>query len=92
MTTAAPSANPFVIDGAAISEEIIARVAADAAALTARGVKPGLAVVLVGDDPASRVYVGAKGKAAQQCGFHSLQYDLPATTSEDELLALVRQL
>ncbi|MBV8663788.1 MAG: bifunctional methylenetetrahydrofolate dehydrogenase/methenyltetrahydrofolate cyclohydrolase FolD [Hyphomicrobiales bacterium] len=92
MTTAAPSANPFVLDGAAISEEIIARVAVEAAALTARGVKPGLAVVLVGDDPASRVYVGAKGKAAQQCGFHSLQYDLPATTSQGELLALVRKL
>ncbi len=92
MTIQVQTADPYVIDGAAIAEEIIARVAADAAALTARGIKPGLAVVLVGDDPASRVYVGAKGKAAQQCGFHSLQYDLPATTSEVELLALVRKL
>ena len=77
--------NPYVIDGAAVSEEIIVRVAADAAALAAKGVKPGLAVVLVGEDPASRVYVGAKGKAAQQCGFHSLQYDLPATTSRGRI-------
>jgi len=49
-------------------------------------------VVLVGEDPASRVYVGAKGKAAEQCGIHSLQFDLPATFSEGELLALVGKL
>jgi methylenetetrahydrofolate dehydrogenase (NADP+)/methenyltetrahydrofolate cyclohydrolase len=56
------------------------------------GLTPGLATVLVGEDAASRVYVGSKGKAAQACGFHSVQHDLAATTSEADLLALVRQL
>ena len=92
MTIHAQSADPYVIDGAAVAQEMIARVGAEAGALIARGVKPGLAVVLVGEDPASRVYVGAKGKAAQQCGFHSLQFDLPATTSEATLLELVHRL
>ena len=92
MTDPAQSADPYIIDGAAISQEIIGRVSADAAALIARGVRPGLAVVLVGDDPASQVYVGAKGKAAQQCGFHSLQFNLPVDTEEAGLLALVRKL
>jgi methylenetetrahydrofolate dehydrogenase (NADP+) / methenyltetrahydrofolate cyclohydrolase len=67
-------------------------VKAEAAALIASGITPGLAVVLVGSDPASQVYVGAKGKAAKECGFHSLQFDLAATTSEAELLALVHNL
>jgi len=95
MTIASKSVTPgdaYVLDGAAVAEEILARVAAEAKALAASGVTPGLAVALVGDDPASRVYVAAKGKAAQQCGFHSLQYDLPATTSQDALLALVHKL
>ncbi len=55
-------------------------------------IKPGLAVVLVGEDPASQVYVKSKGKAAHSCGFHSVQHDLPATTSEAELIGLVRTL
>ena len=53
---------------------------------------PGLAVVLVGSDAASQVYVGAKGRAAKECGFHSLQFDLAVTTPEAELLALVHRL
>ena len=48
--------------------------------------------ILVGEDPASRVYVGAKGKAAKACGFHSLQYDLPKDVGEAELLALIGRL
>jgi methylenetetrahydrofolate dehydrogenase (NADP+) / methenyltetrahydrofolate cyclohydrolase len=95
MTTPSKSAPPgeaYVLDGAAVAEEILAQVAVEAKALLTRGVRPGLAVALVGEDPASRVYVAAKSKAAQQCGFHSLQYDLPATTGEDELLGLVRKL
>jgi methylenetetrahydrofolate dehydrogenase (NADP+)/methenyltetrahydrofolate cyclohydrolase len=71
---------------------MLARVAEETRALAAHGVTPGLAVVLVGGDPASRVYVGAKGRAARQCGFHSLQHDLPDTASEAELLALVEKL
>jgi len=86
------TAAPFLLDGKAVSQATLARVADEARALAARGVTPGLAVVLVGADPASQVYVGAKGRAAKQCGFHSLQYDLPETTSEAELLALVAKL
>ncbi len=78
-----------IIDGKIASEEVIAEVAERTRALAAKGVKPGLAVVLVGENPASQVYVGAKGKAAKVCGFHSVQHDLPATTTEAELLALV---
>jgi methylenetetrahydrofolate dehydrogenase (NADP+)/methenyltetrahydrofolate cyclohydrolase len=81
--------SPFVLDGKAVSQATLMRVADEARAL---GVTPGLAVVLVGSDPASQVYVGAKGKAAKQCGFHSLQFDLPETTGEAELLALVAKL
>ncbi len=79
----------FVLDGAAVSEATLARVAEAARALR---LTPGLAVVLVGSDPASQVYVGAKGKAAKLCGFHSLQFDLPETTPEAELLALIDRL
>ena len=56
------------------------------------GLTPGLAVVLVGDDPASRVYVGAKTKMCAKLGFHSVQHNLPIDTPQDEVLALVRQL
>ncbi len=81
----------FLIDGKAVSARVLADVAAAAQALGAAG-RPGLAVVLVGEDAASQVYVGAKGKAAAACGFHSAQHTLAADTSEADLLALVRQL
>ena len=81
-----------VLDGASVSEATIARVAEIARDFAANGVTPGLAVVLVGADPASQVYVGAKGRAAKLCGFHSLQFDLPDATSQNELLALVDRL
>jgi methylenetetrahydrofolate dehydrogenase (NADP+) / methenyltetrahydrofolate cyclohydrolase len=80
------------IDGKRASKRVLARVAEKTRALAAQGLKPGLAVVLVGEDPASQVYVKSKGKAAQACGFHSVQHDLAATTSEAELLALVEKL
>ena len=64
----------------------------EAETLLRRGIKPGLATVLVGDDAASRVYVGSKGKAARACGFHSVQHDLAGSTSESDLLALITQL
>jgi len=94
MTIASKSATPapVVLDGKAISQGVLERVAEEARALAARGVTPGLAVVLVGADPASQVYVGAKGKAAKACGFHSLQFDLPADIGEAELRALVGKL
>jgi methylenetetrahydrofolate dehydrogenase (NADP+) / methenyltetrahydrofolate cyclohydrolase len=81
-----------LIDGKRASKRVLARVAEKTRALAAQGLKPGLAVVLVGEDPASQVYVKSKGKAAQACGFHSVQHDLAATTSEAELLALVEKL
>jgi methylenetetrahydrofolate dehydrogenase (NADP+) / methenyltetrahydrofolate cyclohydrolase len=81
-----------VIDGKRASEQVLARVTESTRALAAQGLRPGLAVVLVGDDPASQVYVKSKGKAAHACGFHSIQHDLPATTSEAELLTLIEQL
>ncbi len=79
----------LLIDGKAASASVLERVAHEAALL---GVTPGLAVVLVGEDPASQVYVKSKGKAAHSCGFHSVQHDLPATTTEAELIDLVRRL
>ncbi|TAL81283.1 MAG: bifunctional methylenetetrahydrofolate dehydrogenase/methenyltetrahydrofolate cyclohydrolase, partial [Beijerinckiaceae bacterium] len=69
----------LLIDGKKASEVVLAEVTGEAAALIAKGVKPGIAVVLVGEDPASQVYVKSKSKAAQACGFHSVQYDLSAT-------------
>jgi methylenetetrahydrofolate dehydrogenase (NADP+) / methenyltetrahydrofolate cyclohydrolase len=79
----------LAIDGRATSAEIVAKVGAEARACNLR---PGLAVVLVGADPASQVYVKAKGRAAVECGFHSEQHSLASDTSETELLALVARL
>lgn len=79
----------FVIDGKLVSQSVLAEVAAKVKDL---GIKPGLAVVLVGEDPASQVYVKSKGKAAESCGFHSVQHTLPVTTSQTDLIALVEQL
>ncbi|THD42499.1 MAG: bifunctional methylenetetrahydrofolate dehydrogenase/methenyltetrahydrofolate cyclohydrolase FolD [Bradyrhizobium sp.] len=86
----APTA--FLLDGKAISEGVLAQVAEGARALAKRGVKPGLAVVLVGQDPASQAYVASKGRAALACGFHSAQHTLPADTREADLLALIARL
>src|SRR5580704_18378740 len=85
-------AKALLIDGKRAAEHVIARVTENTRALAAQGLKPGLAVVVVGDDPASQVYVKSKSKAAQACGFHSVQHDLAATASEAELLALLEQL
>jgi len=81
-----------IIDGAALSQRIRGEVAERAAALASRGVKPGLAVILVGDDPASQVYVRNKVAACEKAGLHSVMERYPATLSEDELLARVRAL
>jgi len=81
-----------IIDGAALSQRIRGEVAERAAALASRGVKPGLAVILVGDDPASQVYVRNKVAACEKAGLHSVLERYPATLSEDELLARVRAL
>lgn len=81
-----------IMDGAAVAGRVRAKVASDVAALAARGITPGLAVVLVGEDPASTVYVGAKEKACTEVGIRSDTTRLPASTSQDELLSLVDRL
>ncbi|MCU7371791.1 bifunctional methylenetetrahydrofolate dehydrogenase/methenyltetrahydrofolate cyclohydrolase FolD [Paucibacter sp. O1-1] len=81
-----------LIDGNALSKQIRAEVAQRAAALTAQGLKPGLAVILVGEDPASAVYVRNKVKACEEYGLHSVLEKYEATLSEAELLARVEAL
>lgn len=82
-----------LIDGKAIAASVRADVKAGISEFTARtGIRPGLTVILVGDDPASKVYVRNKGKAADEAGILSRQIDLPASTGERELLELVERL
>lgn len=80
------------IDGKAVAAQVRAQVAQDAAALKARGVQPGMAVVLVGDDPASKIYVNNKKKACAETGIYSEEHILPAETTQEELLALIEKL
>ncbi len=81
------------IEGAPIAERLVARVAEGVAELTrTRGVTPGLAVVLVGEDPASQIYVASKGEQSRAAGMHSLTIRLPTETSEAALLAEVAAL
>jgi methylenetetrahydrofolate dehydrogenase (NADP+) / methenyltetrahydrofolate cyclohydrolase len=82
-----------IIDGNAFSEGLRAKITAAVSQFSREGHQPpGLAVVLVGEDPASQVYVRSKGKRTQECGMRSIEHKLPATVSEADLLALVRQL
>jgi methylenetetrahydrofolate dehydrogenase (NADP+)/methenyltetrahydrofolate cyclohydrolase len=81
-----------ILDGAAIAKEIRAEIAREVAGLAQRGVKPGLAVVIVGDDPASQIYVKSKGLACQEVGMLSETVRLPAETTEAELLSVVDRL
>ncbi|MGP1352201.1 MAG: bifunctional methylenetetrahydrofolate dehydrogenase/methenyltetrahydrofolate cyclohydrolase FolD [Parasphingopyxis sp.] len=82
-----------IIDGKAFAAELRARVATHVPDFVeATGRKPGLAVVLVGDDPASQVYVGSKGKATVAVGMESFEHRLPDTTTQDELIAIVETL
>jgi methylenetetrahydrofolate dehydrogenase (NADP+)/methenyltetrahydrofolate cyclohydrolase len=82
-----------LIDGKAFSTALVDRVAAAAARLeAAQGVKPGLAVVIVGEDPASQIYVRNKGETTMRAGMRSDTHRLAETTSQDELLALIAQL
>ena len=81
-----------LIDGNAIARSIREEVALEVAKLVARGITPGLAVVLVGDDPASEVYVRNKGRACDEAGMHSVTINMPAATSQQELLAQVKRL
>ena len=82
-----------IIDGKVLAEGLRAKVTAEVAALARdHGLKPGLAVVLVGEDPASQIYVRSKGEQSQAAGMHSVTHRLPAATTEDDLIALVRAL
>jgi methylenetetrahydrofolate dehydrogenase (NADP+)/methenyltetrahydrofolate cyclohydrolase len=93
MTSAeAPAGGARIVDGKAVAAAVRADVANRVAALVARGVRPGLDVVLVGDDPASQVYVRNKDRAASEAGFAVRTHRLGAGTSQAELLALVERL
>lgn len=80
------------IDGKAIAAAVRQEVRLEAEAMTKQGNTPGLAVILVGDDPASRVYVNNKKKACAEAGIHSEEFALPADTTQEQLLALVEEL
>jgi methylenetetrahydrofolate dehydrogenase (NADP+)/methenyltetrahydrofolate cyclohydrolase len=81
-----------LIDGRAIAEKVYADLRHQIAELKSRGLTPGLAVVLVGDNPASRTYVRSKDKMSRELGLHSVKLELPASTSQSELLARVKEL
>ena len=78
-----------IIDGKAISAQIRSEIKAEAEILTSKGVRPGLAVILVGSDPASQIYVRNKQKACEEVGFYSDTYTLAESTTEKELLDLI---
>ena len=87
-----PAVTARILDGRAISAQVRSEVSERVRALSEKGVVPGLAAVLVGDDQASRIYVGAKHKACADVGIRSEQVDLPAFVTEGELLATLRRL
>lgn len=82
----------IIIDGKKVSAQVKEQVRIETEELVKKGIKPGLAVIIVGDDPASRVYVNNKKKACEKVGFLSKEFALPATTTQKELLALVNEL
>ena len=81
-----------IIDGKAVSKKVKEDVKAECEQLKAKGITPGLAVIIVGEDPASQVYVHNKEVACEACGFHSVKYALPAETTQEELNALIYEL
>jgi methylenetetrahydrofolate dehydrogenase (NADP+) / methenyltetrahydrofolate cyclohydrolase len=82
-----------ILDGKAIAAEVVATASREAGELISQtGVRPGIAVVIVGEDPASQVYVASKSRQAKECGFHSVQHELPADTAEQVLLDLIAEL
>ena len=83
---------PKIISGKDLSEEIRAELKVDVEAIARGGVRPGLAVVLVGSDPASQVYVGSKRRTCEELGINSYSHDLPASCSEGRLLNLIDKL
>ena len=83
---------PNLIDGRAIAGRVYVDLRREIAELKAKGITPGLAVVLIGDDPASRAYVHSKDKMCRELGLHSLKLELPASTTQTELLNRVEEL
>ena len=81
-----------LIDGRAVAEKVYVDLRREIAELKSRGLTPGLAVVLVGDNPASRAYVRSKDKMSRELGLHSVKLELPASTTQRELLARVKEL
>jgi methylenetetrahydrofolate dehydrogenase (NADP+)/methenyltetrahydrofolate cyclohydrolase len=80
-----------IIDGRAIAEKVYVELRCEIGELKARGITPGLAVILVGDNPASRAYVRSKDKMCQELGLHSVKQELPASITQTELLARVEE-
>ena len=80
------------MDGKALSAKVRGSILAETEELKKKGITPGLAVIIVGNDPASEIYVRNKEKACAECGFYSEKYALPAETSQEELLGLIGQL
>ena len=83
---------PRLLDGKSVAAAVLDECRAEVEALKSRGTTPGLAVVLVGDDPASHVYVGSKVRTCGELGIFSRKIELPASTTQDELLQVVRDL
>src|SRR3954471_3887046 len=81
-----------LIDGKAIAERLITSLATDLAKLRAAGQQPGLAVVIIGSDPASLAYVRSKDRKCRELGMHSVKHELPESTTQEELIALVQKL
>jgi len=83
---------PHILDGKSIATTVLDECRTEAAALLEKGIRPGLAVVLVGNDPASQVYVGSKTRTCSDLGFHSLKIELPSETTQEQLLKVVHDL
>jgi methylenetetrahydrofolate dehydrogenase (NADP+) / methenyltetrahydrofolate cyclohydrolase len=81
-----------IIDGRTIAEKVYVDLRREIAQLKSKGITPGLAVVLVGDNPASRAYVRSKDKMSRELGLHSVKLELPTSTTQSELLTRVEEL
>ncbi len=81
-----------IIDGKAVAEKVINECKAEIAILKARGITPGLAVVLIGNDPASKVYVGSKARKCEELGIYSLKIEMPADATQEEVMRVVEEL
>ena len=81
-----------IMDGKAVSQSVKDRIRDEVNSLKAQGREITLAVIIVGDDPASRVYVNNKKKACEYVGFRSLEYALPSETTQEELISLIEEL